>query len=365
MARSVTVLPAEPAAGPRARRFVKEHATLDSMRLTEACLLVTELVTNVVEHSDAAEMTLTVEQEPLSGLRVSVSHAHSEDLDPSIRGMGLTLLERVALAWGHDFDGRCLTVWFELRAPGTSQISEEMPDGQLLERLDENPSGYSAELLRRHQDLAVSISRRYRNKGVPDEDLQQVALMALLKAIRRFDPGLGDDIRRYAAVTISGEMKKLLRDQAWSVRVPRSVQELSLEVTRASQQLGQELNRSPTSDEIADHLGIDRQEVDEALRAGKAYVSRSLETPPRRTGASLAERLQSTDPHLARAEARMTLEEAISKLPERQQRILDLRYNEDMTQSQIAEVVGVSQMHVSRLLNEAIKAIRAQVGEEL
>jgi RNA polymerase sigma-B factor len=360
MTTATITLPCDPASAAAARAFVHEHASLDSMRLTEADLLVTELVANVVEHApDAGEIEVCSQVETTVH-RIAVSHRATAGMDDPDAGMGLTLVDRVARRWGHEHDGEYLTVWFELRTPGAITSAESLPDAELFERMDEDPATFADALVSRHRDLATSIARRYRSKGISQDDLDQVAMMGLLKAIHRFDPELGD-IRSYAAATISGEMKKLLRDKGWSVRVPRPLQERYLNTTRASEELTQALGRAPTTDEIAGHLGLETEEIEEAVKAGTAYSSRSIHEAAPRTGLTLMSTLMEIDPNLAAADERTVLEEAIDKLPERERQVIDLRFNEDLTQSEIAEIIGVSQMHVSRLLARAVDALRDEL----
>lgn len=357
-------LEAEPAAAALARTFVREHATLDSMRHAEAALLVTELIGNVVEHSpDCGEMVIGLRQDRERGVVVSVTHPHPHPLDNPDEGVGFMLVERLSRSWGHHHDGADLTVWFVLRAPGTTAIGEDVEDSDLFSRMAEDPAAYSDELVRRHADLASSIARRYRGKGVDEDDLLQVAHMALLKAIQRYDPAIGS-IRPYAAATISGELKRLLRDKGWSVRVPRSLQERSLEVARMSEELTQRLNRPPEVGEIAGQLDLTEEEVLEALDARQAYASSSIDKPADTTGVTLLERMENDDTQLLLADDRLMVEEAIRSLPERQQRIVDLRFNEDMTQTEIADQLGISQMHVSRLLASALKALEKSLGKD-
>lgn len=357
-------LEAEPAAAAQARAFLREHATLDGMRHAEGALLITELIGNVIEHSpDCGEMIIGLSQDRERGVVVSVTHPHPHPLDDPAEGVGFMLIDRLSRSWGHHHDGAALSVWFVLRSPGTTTIGEDVEDSDLFSRMAEDPAAYSDELVRRHADLASSIARRYRGKGVDEDDLLQVAHMALLKAIQRYDPSIGS-IRPYAAATISGELKRLLRDKGWSVRVPRSLQERSLEVARISEELTQRLNRPPEVGEIAGQLDLTEEEVVEALDARQAYASSSIDKPADTTGVTLLERIENDDNHLLLADDRVMVEEAIRSLPERQQRIVDLRFNEDMTQTEIADQLGISQMHVSRLLASALKTLEKSLGKD-
>lgn len=355
----------EPTAAASARAFIREHARLDGMRHAEADLLVTELIGNVIEHSpDAQELVVALEQDRERGLKVSVTHDHDTPMDDEPdQGVGYMLLQRLSRDWGHFHDGENLTVWFILRTPGTVSIPDDVPDADLFLKMAEDPAAYSDELVRRHADLAASIARRYRGKGVDEDDLLQVAHMALLKAIQRYDPSIGT-IRPYAAATISGELKRLLRDKGWSVRVPRSLQERSLEVAKTAELLAQQLNRPADVSEIANHLDLSEEEVMEAIDARQAYASSSIDRPADTTGVSLLERLENEDVELLMADDRLVVEEAIKELPERQQHILDLRFNEDMTQTEIADELGISQMHVSRLLAAALQSLEKSIGKE-
>lgn len=354
-------LPALPESAIEARRFLRESATLDSMRHAEADLLVTELIANVIRHSpDADELRVSLESTKPRDLVVTVSHDHPAPLNDPEPGAGFTLLERLARSWGHTHDDGTLSVWFTVRTPGTTTIPAEVVDDQLFAQMADDPAAYSDELVRRHSDLAESISRRYRGKGVDEEDLRQVAHMALLKAIQRYDPSAGS-IRPYAAATISGEMKKMLRDRGWSVRVPRSLQERSLEVAAAAREMTQSLGRPPETHELASKLNLSEDAIDEALQARLAYTSSSMDERMDDSGRRLLDRLEADDFTLSGAEDRLVVESAIARLPERKQRILQLRFYEDLTQADIAEAIGVSQMHVSRLLRSAIEELESMI----
>lgn len=355
-------LPNKPESAVSARRFIRDNATLDSMRYTEADLLVSELVTNVIQHAaQTDEFELIVDDADIAGMRVTVSHPSAGPIDGAPPGIGFTLIDRMSRTWGNSFEGGQLNVWFTLRTPGVKTVSPELDDSELFRLIAEDPS-FSDELLRRHSDLASAIARRYRRKGIDDEDLEQVANMALLKAIQRFDESVGT-LRPFAAVTISGELKKLLRDKGWAVRVPRSLQERALLVNRTATELTQALERSPTPEELAEKLDLTEAEVVEAIGASQAYSSNSMDRPSEDTGLTLLDRLESDDPGMLNLEERIAVEYAIAQLPHRQQHILHLRFNEDMTQSEIAEILDISQMHVSRLLSASIEELRQHLSD--
>ena len=356
-------LPKEPNSAFRARRLLGDHARLDPMREAEAALLVTEVIANALTYAtEASEFKFEIERDPTRGLLVAISHVHPRPLEDVTPGVGFFLLDRVSKSWGHEFNDGELRVWFVVPTPGTRQIPADTSDEVLFEFLAEDPDAYSEELMRRHGDLAISIAKRYSGKGIDDEDLLQVANMALLKAFLRFDGSLGG-IRPYAAATISGELKRALRDRGWSVRVPRSLQEDALLVGRGQQELRQVLERDPTPAELAEHLDMDEDDVVEALRVRQAYAAKSVDKPRTETGTTLLDELEDQDLTTYTVDDRLLVEEAIEELPERERRILAMRFYQDMTQSEIAERVGLSQMHVSRLLASSIEAIRSRIKE--
>lgn len=349
-----------PGTAAEVRSFLAETTRLDPMRAAEAALLVTEVVANAYRHGAAEEIEVTVAPHPPS-IRVAVAHPSRGPLGEVEPGFGLTLLEALAKSWGHRYRDGELEVWFEVRAPGASVVPDRLTDEDLLARMEEDPL-YGEELVRRHQDLALSIARRFRGKGIATPDLEQAALVGLLKAVRRYDPARGD-LASYAAVTISGEMKRLLRDRAWSVRVPRSLQERALEVGRATQRLTQALGRPPRLSELAEELGLGEEEVAEAISVRLAYSSSSLDAPAEETGLTLLDRVAEIDEGLADVEHRGVVDEALLMLPERERLIVYLRFYQGMTQSEIAEVVGVSQMHVSRLLTRSLAELRQALAD--
>jgi RNA polymerase sigma-B factor len=220
------------------------------------------------------------------------------------------------------------------------------------------------QLVAAHMGLAAYLARRFANRGQPLEDLTQVAAMGLLKAVDRFDPGLGVEFSTYATTTIVGELKRYLRDKGWAVRAPRRMQELYLNLNHVVESLGQELGRSPTIAELAGEVQASEEEVLEALEAGQAYRFASLDSPrpDGETGDAVVDNLGSEDTELVRAEQRATLAPLLSQLPARQQQVVHLRFFEGLTQSEIAHRLGVSQMQVSRLLTRSVTQLRSMVG---
>ena len=209
--------------------------------------------------------------------------------------------------------------------------------------------------------LVEFLARRFRNRGEPLEDLVQVGTIGLLKAIERFDLDREVEFSTYATPTIVGELKRHFRDKGWAVRVPRRLQELHLELTKIVSTLGQELGRSPTVAEIAKAAGTSEENVLEGLEIAQAYNFTSLDAPidSDDTGStSFADQLGSEDDQLLNLEYRAALAPEMAKLPERERRILYLRFFRGMTQSEIADKLGISQMHVSRLLNRTLMRLR-------
>ncbi|HEX9994918.1 MAG TPA: RNA polymerase sigma factor SigF, partial [Acidimicrobiales bacterium] len=219
------------------------------------------------------------------------------------------------------------------------------------------------ELIEAHLRLAEHLARRFANRGVALDDLVQVASLGLVKAVERFDPARGLEFSTFATPTIVGELKRHFRDKGWAVRVPRRIQELHVEINSLVSELTQELGRSPTVSELAERAGTSEEEVLEAMEAGQAYRSSSIDAP---SGASdgdeaapgLAEQLGERDAALFDAENRILITGLLTTLPRREQLMLHLRFFEGMTQSQIAERLGISQMHVSRLLAKSLRILR-------
>ncbi|MGE3622177.1 MAG: SigB/SigF/SigG family RNA polymerase sigma factor, partial [Acidimicrobiia bacterium] len=218
-------------------------------------------------------------------------------------------------------------------------------------------SGHRAlrnQLIEQHRGLGLAIAADYSGRGVEDDDLRQIALLGILKAVERFDPERGIPFSSFASRTVNGEIKRWFRDRTWTVRPPRSAQERHLEVRKVTERLSQQLGRSPTVAEIGAEIGASDDAVLEALEASAAYRGASLDAPRSSTtegeSATLADSLGSGETGFGRTEARVVIGDVLDRLPEREATILRLRYFDEMTQSEIAEQVGISQMHVSRLL---------------
>lgn len=221
-------------------------------------------------------------------------------------------------------------------------------------------------IVEEHMGLAVHIARRYNAGAGRDDDLEQVAMLALVKAVDRFDPDLGVPFSAFAGRTIEGELKRHFRDATWAVKVPRGAKELHVAVRRANDQLSARLGRSPTVDEVAEHLGVDRDDVITGLAAGSARRVGSIDPGPDEEGGGDRLRAASVvDRGFSDVDNEAVAERLIASLPEREREIVRLRFYEDLSQSEIAERVGVSQMHVSRLLRKAFEILREQyVGDD-
>lgn len=214
----------------------------------------------------------------------------------------------------------------------------------------------------KHGGLARGLARRFQGRGEPIEDLEQVAMIGLLQARDRFDPDHGSQFESFAAVTITGELKRHLRDKAWTVRVPRGLQEASLRVGRATDELSQSLGRSPSVAEVATKTDLTYEEVIEALQVGSAYAPASLDAPVGDGESDVLHDLVGQDDEMLEMAGRWTeAAEQIQKLDRRSRRILYLRFFAGLSQTEIAAELGISQMHVSRLLKHSLDSIRAGV----
>ncbi|WP_410173617.1 SigB/SigF/SigG family RNA polymerase sigma factor [Frankia nepalensis] len=236
----------------------------------------------------------------------------------------------------------------------------ELPEG------DKERSEIRDQLVRMHLPLVEYLARRFRNRGEPLDDLVQVATIGLIKSVDRFDPERGVEFSTYATPTIVGEIKRHFRDKGWAIRVPRRLQELKLSLTKATSELSQSLGRSPTVAEIAAHLQMSEEEVLEGLESANAYSAVSLDAPDSGDdeAPAVADTLGVQDESLEGVEYRESLKPLLEKLPPREKRILLLRFFGNMTQSQIATELGISQMHVSRLLARTLAQLRRGLLED-
>ncbi len=210
--------------------------------------------------------------------------------------------------------------------------------------------------------LARHLAGRYAGRGEPVDDLFQTAAVGLVKSVDKFDPSFGVDFAVYAIPTIVGEIKRHFRDRAWSVRVPRRLQELWLAISAANSTLTHSLGRAPTVADIAAHLETTEEEILEGLEGGRAYRATSLSTPVGPEGSSeLGDTLGDEDHEFAIREARLALAPALASLSPRERKILTLRFYGNLTQTEIAEQVGISQMHVSRLISRSLLTLRGHL----
>jgi RNA polymerase sigma-B factor len=242
-------------------------------------------------------------------------------------------------------------------------------DRTLLRRYhEEGDSAAREQLIERYMSLVRSLARRYANRGESLDDLVQIGAIGLIKAVDRFELDRGVELTTYATPNIIGEIKRHFRDKGWAVRVPRGLQELSVQLSRLVEQLTVQLGRSPTIAEIAEAADVEEEAVLEALESGRAYTSVSLSSSggyEDENDLDPLETIGSEEHQYQVSEDRAVLAPGFEALDERERRILHLRFFEGLTQSQIAQQVGISQMHVSRLIRRSLEKIREEIsGEE-
>jgi len=215
-------------------------------------------------------------------------------------------------------------------------------------------------LVEAHRGLAASIAHDYRDRGVELDDLVQIAMLGTLKAVERYEPERGIPFSSFASRTINGEIKRYFRDRTWAVRPPRSAQERHLDLRRTSSALTLRLGRAPKVAELAEELNITSDEVLEAMEAGAAYRATSLDArrPGDEEGLTLGDRLPSEEAASRPAEVRVLVGQLLDSLPEREAEILRLRFYDELTQTEIADRIGISQMHVSRLIRRCLLDLR-------
>ena len=224
------------------------------------------------------------------------------------------------------------------------------------------------QLVNAYHDFVYFLARKFQNRGEPLDDIVQVGYLGLIKAIERFDPDLGFEFTTFATLTVAGEIKRHFRDKGTAIRFPRRLQELHQTVVRVNEQMKNELGREPTVAELADRLGVTPDDVTEAMEIGPAYVPLSLDQPiasgDGESSRSVSEQIGGADPELDRVEMRDVLDRAMEHLTPRERAIMAMRFYEQMSQSEIARRLGISQMHVSRLQRAALEQLRKYVPQE-
>jgi RNA polymerase sigma-B factor len=254
-----------------------------------------------------------------------------------------------------------------MRTTSKRSLSEELSpedDRQLLRRYHEDGDTSAREaLIERHLPLVRSLARRYAGRGESLEDIEQVGAIGLIKAIDRFELSRDVSLATYATPNVVGEIKRHFRDKGWAIRVPRALQELNASMSGAIERLTVKLSRSPSIAEIADELETTPEEVLEALEVGSAYSTVSLSSGP--SGEDELDPLETIgaeDEEFRRSEDRAALAPALARLPAREREILRMRFEEGLPQTQIAQRVGLSQMHVSRLIRKSLTAMRHELA---
>jgi RNA polymerase sigma-B factor len=246
----------------------------------------------------------------------------------------------------------------------TSLPSSQIDDRELLRRYHEDGDRSARELLvQRHLPLVRALARRYAGRGEALEDIEQVGAIGLLKAIDRYELSREVALTTYATPNVVGEIKRHFRDKGWAIRIPRGLQELNSKMSSTIERLTAKLGHSPSIAEIAAELQTTPEQVLEAMEAGSAYAPASLSVGPSAEGElDPMETIGTEDLNFERSEQRASLEPALEMLPEREREILRMRFEDGLTQTQIAEQVGVSQMHVSRLIRKSLARMRAELS---
>jgi RNA polymerase sigma-B factor len=245
-----------------------------------------------------------------------------------------------------------------------SQVMDRKADELLITYHREGDAVAREQALVELMPLVRALAARYAGRGEPLEDLVQVGSVGLIKAVDRFDVDRGVDFASYAVPTIVGEIRRHFRDKSWAMHVPRRLKELSVRLSRLLDDLTAELGRSPTVSELAEAASVDEEDVIDALDSTNAYSTRSLHAPLEQDGDdSLADKLGIDEVGYEEVEEGSLIEAGLDALDERERRIVELRFLREMTQSQIAAEVGISQMHVSRLLRRALAKMRGRLEE--
>jgi RNA polymerase sigma-B factor len=256
--------------------------------------------------------------------------------------------------------------------PGLRTELQELSDDALLAKVRALPRGSELRaaaceiIVDRYAKLVRSCVRQYRGSPEPAEDLMQVGYVGLLKAINNYDPEVGDSLAAYAQPCVYGEIKRHFRDKRWQIHVRRSAQELLLDLRKASEELTHQLGRTPAEEELADRLGVTEDDMREAREADLVFSTYSLDAPvfDRDDPALLADMLGDDDPGVAHATDMEAVNAHWDELPEREQRILVMRFYGNLTQTEIGDRLGISQMHVSRLMARALAHLRSRLLDQ-
>jgi RNA polymerase sigma-B factor len=279
-----------------------------------------------------------------------------------------SLRQSAAQITGADSTARTTAPDATIHAGSRAEI-KELSDRALLAKIralprDNELRAVACEIIvERYQKLVRSCVRQYRGSPEPTEDLMQVGYVGLLKAINNYDPEVGDSLSAYAQPCISGEIKRHFRDKRWQIHVRRSAQELLLELRKATEELTQQLGRAPGEAELAERLGVSRDDMQEARQADLVFSTYSLDAPlsDQEDPALLADVLGDDDPGVAHTIDMESVSAHWEELPEREQRILVMRFYGNLTQTEIGERLGISQMHVSRLLARALSHLKSRL----
>ncbi len=257
-------------------------------------------------------------------------------------------------------------------SPSRGFEASKLRSAELFAELNGDDTGQSArrtardDLVHLHLPLVEHCARRFRNRGEPFEDLVQVGTIGLLKSIDRFDSDRGVEFSTYATPTIIGEIKRYFRDKGWAIRVPRRLQELRMQIGATTAELTQSLGRSPTPRELAEAIGCSVEEIIEGIESSNAYSTLSLDASDDgdEMGGSMLDAIGVEDENLEHVEIRESLKPLLDALEPREKKILLLRFFKNRTQTQIAEEIGVSQMHVSRLLSRTLEQLRSSLEQQ-
>jgi RNA polymerase sigma-B factor len=317
------------------------------LRAIDASLLAGEITTLML--TAGTTLVLTVVEFGRS-IRVSIGTDDGAIGKPD--EIVTALLNRISDRWSD-----AGPLWFELDLIRRQDLTS-LSDDELFALLPDDRNARD-ELFERYTPFASSVSRRFRARDHRADDLEQVAMLGLVRALERFDPGMGVKFTTFAGQWISGLIKRHLRDHSWSIRVPRSLKEGALAATRARAELAQRLGREPTPEELAEVLDVSTAQLEEAVLAGDTYDLTSLDAPTAGDeSTSVGDLIGAIDSDLAVVEEWPAVEAVLDRLTDREQQVLYLRFFEDLTQSEIAPIVGVSQVHVSRILKQSLEKVR-------